>query len=403
VACFCSNTDFSAPRICDNCDPTNPAHKACYVPPQFRCFDPEDGADIPTKLSVSGLYKGKTIDPRAIAYDVNISQWADSVSRDRYVLLCNEGAQITFMDTSDYYGYPDGVAFIQQLYMGTTFLETRLLLKKNGTDEWFPFNYRWYEDQSDAYLLGGSDNTEDAYLDPDSTKKWRFDNMYGCVQCHTGRYVQGFFTAQLNRPSLQEPGINQITYFFNTGLFAGVQPANLDALPRWSWNPAVTDSTEREQMVYSYLAAQCSPCHGEKGYVEGQDQNLDYHAMHTNEPVLIDRYTTVSIPSCYNGRIIFRGDPGASTLYFRQTERPSTGFFPLGTQMPPAAYYERDTTALRIIYDWSCSLDAGWCAAAPGSTDDVITVDTVYAADSVTIDTIIVDTITVEKCPEITW
>jgi mono/diheme cytochrome c family protein len=329
---------------------------------EFIFFNPEDIGSVPVMLSQLGLYNGKTITVEAIPYAVNMPHWTDSILSHRYIIT-KPGAQITYNNTSDYYGYPDGIVFVQTLYIGSDYLETRLLVKKDGTDEWFPFNYRWNGQQTDAELV--VEFYDSILTVQGNARKWRYDDMWGCAQCHTGRYVQGFFTAQLNRPSLQQPATNQITYFFNTGLFTGTPPANLIASPKWIWEPSTNDSTTREIMVRGYLASNCSPCHGAKGHVEGQDLNMDYHTMQWKEPDLIDRYTTVSIPGCWTPKLIMPGDPNASTMYFRQAVRAEgESFWPPGTQQPPTASYIPDTTGLRVIYDWICSLDPVKCESS---------------------------------------
>jgi hypothetical protein len=127
-------------------------------------------------------------------------------------------------------------------------------------------------------------------------KKWRFPNNTECKQCHQversytqsdsgyGRSILGFFTAQLNRPYLEKPSLNQFQFLFDKGLLSGsaLRDWNVSWVPRW---PALSQATVNiDRRDRAYLATNCSGCHDLRGIksgtsVQGHLLNFDFHTM----------------------------------------------------------------------------------------------------------------------------
>jgi hypothetical protein len=215
------------------------------------------------------------------------------------------------------------------------------------------------------------------------TRRWSHDDSISCVQCHLGSGVNGFIAAQLNRPSPVNPQENQIKYLFEKGLFSGAPPANFSALPKWA--PPTDMTASIDVRMHSYIAAQCSQCHGTRGKVDdGVNMNFDYHAMidysyvKTPPPpgvqpvngldsLAIGKHS-VTVPDCFDPNMVYKGDPGASFLYFRLTQRNEdlNDFFPAGDQMPPTTSFITDTDGLSLISKWICAMDPVMCKLAAG-------------------------------------
>ncbi|MBF0432763.1 MAG: T9SS type A sorting domain-containing protein [Fibrobacteria bacterium] len=349
----------------------------------FTFFDPMNPASVPQTLSQSGIYTGTTITAEAIPYDVNTPLWKDGAIIKRY-LLKGPGAQITFNDTSDYYGYSGDFVFVKSMILEVVngeaasqrYLETSLLVYKPDTGKWFVFNYHWNKEQTDATLMSDWDIIDSVYTvwpqgagGPASIQKWEPEMPAVCASaCHRqdGRQVMGFFTAQLNRPSLQNSTINQIQHFFNIGLFAGTAPADLTALPKWE--PVSNTAASLEVRARSYIAANCSMCHGASYMEASVEFQLDYHAMKAPEHDFIGFTTAFVIPDCDGRKVVAPGHAAASTLYYRQTKREyaADNFLPHVDQMPPSNTFKVDSAGLDLLEEWICSLDPAKCAVPAG-------------------------------------
>ncbi|MBF0432466.1 MAG: hypothetical protein HQK83_14375 [Fibrobacteria bacterium] len=347
----------------------------------FNFFDPAAGA--PAVLSTTGLYTGTTIISEAVPYAVNVPHWQDAQKALNYVVL-KAGATIVYDDTTDHYTYSDGVVFVQTIYVDTVtgdissrvLYETRLLVNKIADVEtWNGFCYRWRMDQTDADLVADLDyvDTTLSYRTGNTvhTQKWEFAGpLIYCDYCHQGRGVQGFFTAQLNMPSPANPAINQITDLFNKGVFSGTPPANLALSPKWI---NVDQPGDLDVKARSYLASNCSGCHGTKGTIDGPDINLDFHAMHkVDTPPLEEAATTFgAIPNCADTfSILMPGLPNQSTIVYRQTVRSGPGFseddyYANPDQMPQANSYKVDVAAVTMLQEWICQMNPTACAAQP--------------------------------------
>ncbi|MBF0432301.1 MAG: hypothetical protein HQK83_13535 [Fibrobacteria bacterium] len=361
----------------------------------FSFFDPGNEAAYPATLSASGLYTGKVITSEAVNYTINVPHWKDGLSALSYIIKKPE-AQIIFDNTDDSYIYTNGVAFIQTLYIDTIIgspasrilWETRLLMKKDSV--WLTFNYKWRVDQTDADFINELEGVDTLFSVWDGNKrqqhKWRFDDRLGCDICHQGRMVQGFFTAQLNRSSIDNPAINQITSLFSANVLSGNQPTDFVSLPKWAPHTDATASLETR--VRSYLAANCSACHGEKGVVEGPEINLDFHTMSpVDSPALVSQTSAVIIPDCYDEiQVVYAGKPNHSTLYYRQTQRAEITLYPEDyyanvDQMPPTSTFLADSAGLLMIHEWICQMDPAACAAQGCADPDIIYPDNLPVSD----------------------
>jgi hypothetical protein len=374
----------------------------------FRFFDPEDPAQVPPALSATGFYDdiaAKRITPRAVAFQVNTPLWSDGASKRRWVIL-KPGTRIRFSEVSDYYGYPDGAVFVKEFSLDTVAgeassripWETRLLVNKRdaeGRDTWIGFSYRWNRQGTDAVLVSPDSGYKDVVRTwpqgrskPARMKKWNFPSQQQCSQCHLkgfgetqARSVLGFFTAQLN---LELPGTggNQLKRFFDIGLF---EP--MAALPDFSksprWASLQDPDASLELKARSYLAANCSGCHGDRGMENGATHgmcrvNFDFFDMKKPEELGERRVGPLEYQESFRGdpatfdsnHIVTPKRPEFSTIIYRQVQAndmvPSgdraqwdiEGSFYMGSrnEMPPLGRLESDTAAVKLLSAWINSL-----------------------------------------------
>jgi hypothetical protein len=400
----------------------------------FRYWDVSDSAKAPKTLSATGLYTDitgakKTLVPEATHFDVNSALWSDDAKKSRWVLL-KPGTSIGFRVRDDYWDYPDDAVFIKQFAIDTipgdttsrVLWETRLMVNAKEADEatgqvsdhWYGFTYKWDANQKDARLVrGGFTGTPDsiriwpAGTGPGKTsrmKKWIFPSDNQCNRCHrseTGpngvhaRSVLGFFTAQLNRPHPDSAGVNQLEFLFGKGVLTGTKPTTWETAPRWA---SVYDNTASLDLrARSYLGANCSGCHGDRGNaVSAADQcflNFDFHTM--TAPMEVRHHYTATFglddpsiapyyyPTTDRGNnpkgqdslmiipaLVVPGYPQKSVLLYRQLARDTLPgeYDPNRSQMPPLASFEVNTDATDLLTHWIREMPA---TAAPNPIWDI--------------------------------
>lgn len=381
---------------------------ASAVSAQFKYWDPAVHGKAPALLSATGIFANlaasKAMIPQAVFYNVNAALWSDGSAKKRWVLL-KPGKAITFDESGDYWAYPDSTVFIKEFAIDTVagdtttrvLWETRLLiLKKEANDpgdparrddKWYGFSYKWRKDQKDADLV--PDTGMKASIkwypkgrgQPPALKKWFFPSRTQCLFCHNtdvqdtlhGRSILGFFTAQLNMPSPLTPGINQIEDFFiNRKILKGKLPADFNLAPKWYGLGATNaqDPKLLEKKAYSYIAANCSGCHGARANALGitfVELDFDYHEGVSKMPFA---YKDVSGPfgldkpgepfdDPFKGvYLITPGHPEKSVALFRQTVRnllPPDSMLAYDSeknQMPPLATFEVNSDAVAVLTQW---------------------------------------------------
>lgn len=272
----------------------------------FNFFNPEDTNSIPGTLSQTGVYSNiltKTPDTALKYFEVNAPLWSDGADKMRWIVL-PPGKHITYIDTTDLFDYPDGTRFVKLFRQervlddSTTrvYWETRILVNKEnaqGYDQWYGFSYKWNADATEATRVNPGEGFDTVFYhfprgtsNPQSYKKWHFPSKSQCNLCHqssqgyaggndpvSSRGVLGFFPAQLKRPAPLQPGINQINYLFNQGVFTGTPPTSIQLTRRWKGIhepiPSGVSANQRfaiiDTMARSYIAANCSGCHGTRG------------------------------------------------------------------------------------------------------------------------------------------
>jgi hypothetical protein len=350
--------------------------------PGFKFFNAAVRDSIPATISGTGMYKdilNKVFSDDVVPFEVNAPLWTDGAIKARFIVV-PPGKSIDYSDTSDVYGYPDSTVVMKNFSVERTagdpssriLVETRFtMLKKSGAvPKWYLFSYHWRADQTDADLV--SLNGENFSLPvhrqgasgPESIKKWKFPSPAQCAACHRiqsrdGRVVLAFFTAQLNRPYSGNTSINQLAHFFDIGLLKapGARP-DFTKSPKWArWDDQTASLDLRAR---SYIASNCSGCHGDRGMrsgaTVGATLNYDYHDMAQHMDFVTKKLSgTFPIDSA---GLVVPGRPDRSVLLFRQVSRNATaGDFDAGKlAMPPLGSYEPDTNAIKVLTSWIAAM-----------------------------------------------
>lgn len=384
-------------------------------------FDPADTSQVPKRFSLTGFYTNmaaKTVTSEAAYFEVNAPLWSDAAAKKRWVLLKPGSPKIQFNPEEDYLGYPDGAVLVKLFQHDTVpgdtttriYWETRVLVKKsfNDTvstsplevvprDKWYPFSYKWNRDGSEAFLVNqkkGLDTVLTLTVNGQKRiRKWTFPSVTGCNSCHRqylngaqGRSVLGFFAPQLNRPSAANPAQNQIRTLFDKGILGWAKPAaptEAEAGAMAKWARLDDNAQPLDLRARSYIAANCSGCHGERGKktgaIEPVDINYDFFRLSGGllapamelrnvgtsywdiEPIENEKGETIA-PA-----LIVAGHPELSTLLKRLKTRnlavptgtpDDTAFVRTMAQMPPLGVFEVDTAAVRVVTEWITKMPA---------------------------------------------
>lgn len=218
------------------------------------CTDPGDA-----KKPASGL----------VPYGVNSALWSDGALKDRYIAL-PDGKTITVKPDGDF-DFPTGTVLVKHFSIANKLVETRLFIRHDDGG-WGGYSYEWDDAQTDATLLKGGKTKAVG------TQSWYFPGRSECMTCHTeaaGRSL-GPELAQLNGDHVY-PSTNRISNQLKTldhiGFFAAPLGKTPDQIPAYP-DPTGTKGTPEER-GRSYLHANCSNCHRDKGG-GGGDMVLTY-------------------------------------------------------------------------------------------------------------------------------
>ncbi|MDP6556228.1 MAG: PQQ-dependent sugar dehydrogenase [Pirellulaceae bacterium] len=327
---------------------------------------------FPRQLSETGLFASvEQHQPAAgvIPYSVNVEQWADHTSADRWLAVPGDG-QITISDEGNWQ-FPDGSVIAKTVSMDsvrtgsradpmfqTRRLETQVLHRQ--ADSWHAYTYVWNDAQTDAMLAdtdGFSRTLE--ILDPTTTigsreQTYRFAGRRECVLCHNpwvearttifgvqSASLLGVRTDQLNRDYVYDGGrANQLDTFAHIGV--------LDATSRELGKAGrLTDpydvSGDLDDRARSYLHVNCAHCHqfnagGVATIVLSHDVSLD-------EAQLLDARPSQGTFGITDARIIAPADPFGSVLLYRVSKLG-------GGRMPRLGSHAVDDRGVRLLHDW---------------------------------------------------
>lgn len=350
-----------------------------------------DSRTLPPRLSGTGLYASLApplrVSAGIVPFEVNAPLWSDGSHKERFVAV-PPGRPIVPTD-SDGYAFPDGTVLVKNFHLDTVLgdaasrilVETRFLIARGNPPQtrWHGISYAWHRDQSDADLvdaLEGRDEVVAVRTAPGTRKgkRWRYPSASDCRQCHSGRGSLGFITPQLNRPARGDAAVNQLRRLADLGVLA---PHHVTATPpAWRWHGLDEAGAPLEKRARSYLAANCSHCHG-NGSATGPIHSFDYFSERIPlrydpaSPFVYGPY--VGAPSSGGPAVPQMAYPGFPDSSFLVKRMLSRGTFEdvNPAQMPPLATYQPDSAAVKVVADWICSLGgkpAGSCPlpATPG-------------------------------------
>lgn len=328
------------------------------------------GVEPPSLLSQTGAFKDTVnLIPAdfLVPYEVNAPLWSDGAAKRRWIALPNDGVhdsaseKITF-DENDNWEFPEGTVFIKHFELpldpndpfSNVRLETRFIVcladgKKYGV------TYRWYPDQTDAYLLTEGETGDYFVKQEDGSlqlQTWQFPSRGDCLLCHgdVNGHALGVRTHQINRDNyypLSRRRDNQLHTWSHLGMFDS--PLSDDEIENLPKSYALADtSVSLDLRARSYLAANCSHCHQPGGVGGSFDARLSVGLREQN--LVNGELGQFSLGE--DGRLIRPGDMANSAIHVRMAYAN-----PDGNAMPPLAKNVVDETAVELMRDWILSLE----------------------------------------------
>jgi hypothetical protein len=305
----------------------------------------QEDAEPPALLSETGIFKGRVSDltpaDSLVPYQIIQPLWVDFAVKQRWVYL-PPGQKISF-SAADPYGFPVGTVLIKHFRMETSRnvfinIETRLLIKKEGTDNWVGYTYKWQD--SDAKLIGITENAS-VILNIDNSavggarnQTFKIPTRAQCLQCHNSSvgFVRSFRTLQLNRlngaKSAEEK--NQLAEFNKLGLF----DKDIGDVAKLRAYAGMESEAPLELKVKSYVEVNCSHCHNPDPNALCNFTGLDFRFDYFNAADLVS-----------SGHVI-PGSKETSEIFKRMSS--VTPF----QRMPFIGSVMRDEKALKVLGAW---------------------------------------------------
>lgn len=323
----------------------------------FQLEQKDEVEEPPYKLSDLGVFEDlQSLTPRdgIIPYDVNAPLYSDNALKQRWIAIPNDGVIDSENEKIDFsengaWSFAEGTVFIKhfslQLNEGALDsivpLETRFFIIGEDNER-YGVTYKWNEEGTEAFLLGGGASKElDIYEDDDFayTQTWDFPSRDQCMTCHNAAagHVLGVKTHQLNKtfdyPHLGT-SMNQLTYFNELGIFNN----EINEAESYIKSAPIDDETQSlEWRIRSYLDANCASCHKLGGV---KDVFLDFTLSQSKSLVEYYDVESASHASSQNSVIIKPGDHAASELWIRDASEAQNKMPPIGRNFVDQIYVD---------------------------------------------------------------
>ena len=326
-----------------------------------------DFNEIPfKKLSEYGFFKGKLNDlepsDKVLIYQPASSLFTDYAFKSRFIWM-PEGASANI--TEDKEGtmeFQDRTIIIKNFYYPIDFrspegakriLETRLLIKKEGVWEAYP--YIWKDDQSDAEykVVGGEKKV--SWIDSQGESQvinYIIPNKNQCKNCHNVNEVMapiGVKAKHLNHELDFGPEtINQLIQWEKAGYLSGLKHPVSDYPAMVNYNDAGQDLNLR---ALAYLDINCGHCHRAEGPASTSGLFLTYEEK---DPLKLGINKTPVAAGFGAGSLKYDVVPGKADQSILTYRMESTQ---VGAAMPEIGRITPHIEGLEIIKAWINSME----------------------------------------------
>jgi putative heme-binding domain-containing protein len=337
----------------------------------------ERRSEFPRKLSETGLFtsvKDHTIAPGVVAFSVNVAQWADHTTSERFLALPGNDSRVKLYDSpiSIPGGFFSGQVFFPkdgvlartislEMERGNPASRRRLetqIMHYDG-EVWRGYTYAWNDEQTDAALVAatGVDRTftvKDGQA-PGGTRRhhWHFPSRTECLTCHNpwGGQTLAFTPEQLNRDhDYGTVSDNQLRTLRHVGLVELLQHDEdtrkarpLSVLPAARLTAPHGPKGSLEDRVRSYLHVNCAHCHR---FGAGGSVDIDLrHEVPVESSRTLEVHPTQGSFGIPGAQILAPGDPYRSVLYYRMAKLGRGRMPHMGSEMV-------DERGLRLVHEW---------------------------------------------------
>jgi len=207
--------------------------------------------------------------------------------------------------------FPDGTVIAKTFFyyndkrdtsQGKKIIETRVLIKSGST--WSAGTYLWNDAQTDGKLATTGMNKSIGWIDAAGNPNiisYHVPSKNECNTCHQANNTLipiGLKVRNLNRDVARlNSTVNQLQYFYSSGLINPIDPANFTALPNWQ-----NQSFSIEQRTRAYLDVNCAHCHNKQGFAAdtnlffGYEIPLEESGIKREKEAIIDRFEQGIMP-----------------------------------------------------------------------------------------------------------
>lgn len=230
-------------------------------------------AEFRPNLSELNLFSGDlgdlNISSNAFRYDLNTELFTDYAHKQRLIALPEN-------TTMQYDGdglpiFPDNTVIAKTFYynvneqdlsLGKTIIETRVLIKING--EWETGDYKWNAEQTEATLDLNGSVVPITWIDASGETNsidYQIPSNSDCFTCHNTNNTAIPIGPKLRNLNFVVDGVNQLDAFINNQHLTGLSSSSeVSSIVNWK-----DTSASLEDRARSYFDINCAHCHIEGG------------------------------------------------------------------------------------------------------------------------------------------
>lgn len=262
--------------------------------------DPLVVAEFRTNLSELNLFTGDlselNITSRAFEYELNTPLFSDYAHKQRFIAL-PEGTSLAY-DGNGLPIFPENTVIAKTFFyniderdesLGKTIIETRILIKINGS--WESGDYKWNSDQSDAVLDLNGSTVPVTWINANgqsNTIDYEIPSNTDCFTCHQTFDNLTPIGPKLRNLNFTTNGSNQLDQFINDGYLTGISNST-EASNVVNW---LDSNASLENRARAYFDINCAHCHVPGGHCDDQSSlNLDYETLFADSQIFERRFS----------------------------------------------------------------------------------------------------------------
>lgn len=253
---------------------------------------PRPIAQLLPNLSQLNLFEGPLKDltpsPYSFTYTLNTPLFTDYAHKARFIVL-PEGETLAAVGNG-MPEFPDNSIIVKSFYynldendlsQGRKIIETRLLIKQNGT--WIAGDYHWNEAQTEAVLENNAATVPVSFIDKNGTTvavNYQIPSNLDCVTCHSNNDQVKPLGPKIRSINYN----NQLQNLINNNQITGISDiSTITTLPNWE-----DDATySLQDRARAYLDVNCASCHQPGGYCDVQTTlDFRYETLFENTSIL---------------------------------------------------------------------------------------------------------------------